>query len=71
MIEVNQQIFPVTYATERMVLIQAGRLMGIDLLSHDLKRDFLSTQLNLSDLSLQMTREISHNERRIFVMIKP
>ncbi len=36
--ESDQRIFPITYAAARMVVIKAGKLVGIKLRAHDLRR---------------------------------
>ena len=37
-IEFHQRIFPITYAAARMVVKKAGNLVGIHLMTHDLRR---------------------------------
>jgi len=34
----DERIFPITYAAARIIVIKAGKLVGIDLRPHDLRR---------------------------------
>ena len=56
-IEPDQRIFPITYPAARMVVKKAGKLVGIDLNPHDLRR-FAATYASRSGMPLEIVSKI-------------
>jgi len=56
-IEMNRRIFPITYAGARLVVKKAGKLVGIDLRPHDLRR-FAATFASRSGTPIEIVSKV-------------
>jgi integrase/recombinase XerD len=56
-IESNQRIFPITYAGARLVVKKAGKLVGIELRPHDLRRH-AATYASRSGVSIEIVSKV-------------
>ena len=55
--ERNRRIFPITYAGARLVVKKAGKLVGIDLRPHDLRR-FAATFASRSGTPIEIVSKV-------------
>ena len=55
--EMNRRIFPITYAGARLVVKKAGKLVGIDLRPHDLRR-FAATFASRSGTPIEIVSKV-------------
>ena len=64
--EMNRRIFPITYAGARLVVKKAGKLVGIDLRPHDLRR-FAATFASRSGTPIEIVSKVilSHSNLQI------
>jgi integrase/recombinase XerD len=56
-IQSGERIFPITYATARLVVKKAGKLVGIELRPHDLRRHS-ATYASRSGVPIEIVRKV-------------